>query len=88
MTPTSIDFSRVLENLRRQRDELNLQIHLGKAEARHGWQKLELRWQQLKPKLRAGGSEALRVGRNVLAGVRLIVDELRKGCAQIRNRLR
>ena len=88
MTPTSIDFSRVLQNLRRRRDELNLQIHLGKAEARDGWQKLELRWQQLKPKMRAAGSEASKVGRNVLAGLRLIVDELRKGCARLRNRLR
>lgn len=88
MTPAGIEFSRVRENLRRQRDELNLQIHLGKAEARDGWQKLEMRWRQLKPKVRAAGSEALMVGRNVLAGVRLTVEELRKGYARIRNRLR
>lgn len=88
MTSTNFSFSRVLDKLRRRRDELNLQTHLGKAEARDGWQKLELRWQHLKPRMRAAGSEALNAGRNVLAGVRLTVEELRKGCSRIRNRLR
>ena len=88
MTPTGVEFDRVLENLRRQRDERNLQLHLAKAEARDGWQKLEMRWRQFKPQMRAAEREALKMGRNVLAGVRLIVEELRSGCARIRNRLR
>ncbi len=88
MTATKSALDRMLEDLQRQRDELNLQMHLAKAEARDEWQELEKKWHEAKPKLDAAGSEVLNTGENVLAGLQLTLEELRKGYERIRNRLR
>lgn len=34
----------LIQELKQQRDELRLKMHLGKAEARDEWEKLEKRW--------------------------------------------
>lgn len=37
----------VLEYLKRQRDELKLQMHLGSKDARDQWEKLEDKWKEV-----------------------------------------
>ena len=47
--------------LARLRDELKLQIHLGKAEAKAHWEELETKWTRLQakiPDLQAAGEES------------------------------
>lgn len=44
------DFEKLLGKLAQERDELRLKIHLGKAEARDEWEKIEKRWQHLRGK--------------------------------------
>jgi hypothetical protein len=88
MTETRNAMDRLLEDLQRQREELELQMHLGKAEAKAEWQELEKKWREVKPKLDAAGSEAAKTGENVLAGLQLTLEELGKGYERIRNRLR
>ena len=88
MTADKSAIDRMREELVRQRDELNLQMHLAKAEARDEWQELEKRWQEVKPKLDAAGSEAMKSGENVLAGLQLTLEELRKGYQRVKDRLR
>jgi len=87
MTATKSELDRVLQELQRQRDELNLKMHLAKAEAKDEWQELERKWQELKPKLDAAGGEAMKTGENVLAGLQLSLEEMRKGYERIKSRL-
>lgn len=88
MTPTKNELDRILQDLQRQRDELNLKMHLAKAEAKDEWQELERKWQEIKPKLDAAGGEAVKAGENVLTGLQLTLEEMRKGYERIRDRLR
>lgn len=88
MTATKSALDRMLEDLQRQREELKLQMHLAKAEAKDEWQALEQKWQEVKPKLDAAGSEAMKSGVDVLAGLQLTLEELRKGYERVRDRLR
>ena len=88
MNATKAAFDRMLEDLQRQREELNLQMHLAKAEAKDEWQALEQKWQEVKPKLDAAGGEVLKSGVDVLAGLQLTLEELRKGYERVRDRLR
>lgn len=83
----SREFERILQDLERQRDELNLKMHLAKTEAQDEWRELEKKWQEAKPKLDAAAGEAVKTGENVLAGLQLTLEELRKGYARIRSRL-
>lgn len=86
---TASAFDRMLDELQRQRDELNLQMRLAKAEARVEWERREKKWQKTKPKLDAASGEALEAGENVQAGLKLTVGELRKGgYERIRSQLR
>lgn len=87
MSTTKSELDRVMQELQRQRDELNLKMYLAKAEAKDEWQELERKWQEIGPKLDAAGSEAVKTGGNVLAGLQLSLEEMRKGYERIRDRL-
>lgn len=87
MTTTKSELDRVWQELQRQRDELNLQMHLAKAEVKDEWQQLERKWQEVKPKLEAAGGEAAKAGENVLTGLQLTLEEMRKGYERIKSRL-
>lgn len=52
------DFDKIMADLRRQRDELRLQINLGSKEAKEEWNELEEKMEKLsaKVKLRETGS--------------------------------
>ena len=41
------------EPLKQQRDELRVRLHLGKADAKDEWARLETQWEALRPKLEA-----------------------------------
>lgn len=83
----SKEFERILQDLERQRDELKLKMHLAKAEAQDEWRELEKKWQEVKPRLDAAAGEAVKTGENVLAGLQLTLEEMRKGYERIRSRL-
>ena len=75
------------ETLQTIRDELKLQVHLGRAEARERWEKLEKDWEHLEGKvkvLREGSQESLdEIGR----AARGLVREIRDGYHHIRDLL-
>lgn len=77
----------ILEKLRRQRDELRLKAHLGKAEARDEWEELEGKWNALKEKLKAAGGEAGEAKSDIGAAARDLASELKKGYERIREKL-
>ena len=50
------DIARLVETLKRERDELNLQLHLFKAEAKTDWTALERKWTRFQRKAESVGT--------------------------------
>ena len=77
----------ILDRLARERDELKLKIHLGKAEARDEWEKLEKKLAELKAKAAPYTEVASDTAKNVGSALELAAEEIRKGYRRIRERL-
>jgi hypothetical protein len=87
MTELADRLSRELDSLREMRDEVRLQLHLGRVEARERFEKLEERWQHLEARMkvvaRASREELAEIGE----AVRLLLDEIRDGYAHVKKLL-
>jgi predicted nucleic acid-binding Zn-ribbon protein len=80
-------FADEIERLRRLRDELRVQMRLGRAEARERWEKLERDFAHLEAKL----AQIREQSRGDLAEIReaakLLADQIREGYRHLRARL-
>lgn len=79
--------NRALENLKTQRDELRVQLHLANAELKDEWEELEEHWKEVERKLdaiRENTSDAAREAGEVLY---IIGDELGNAYGRIRSRI-
>jgi hypothetical protein len=81
------NLQKVCEELKRQRDELQVKLHLAKAEARDEWARLELRWEEAKTKLDIIRREANKTNETVSIGLSLVLNELKNGYDRIRKSL-
>jgi len=88
MTDGQKQVEALIESLRRERDELRLKIHLGKAEVRDEWDRLERRWEEVKPKLEEAGKITADVSRNLGTAAGIAAEEIRAGYRKIRDALR
>jgi hypothetical protein len=77
----------MVDDLERQRDELRLQLHLAKAEARDEWERLEEKWQHLRGRMGVVGKEAGKTAQEVAAALQLAAEEIRRGYARVRELL-
>ncbi|HMU61273.1 MAG TPA: hypothetical protein PKA66_05775 [Gemmatimonadales bacterium] len=77
----------MLEKLEQERDELKVRAHLGKAEAREEWEKMEGRIAELRSRIDRAGDEAGDVMEDVGAAAKLLGEEIREGFARIRKSL-
>ena len=75
------------ESLKQQRDELRVRLHLGKADAKDEWSRLETQWEVLRPKLEAAREEAGKTAESVGAALSLAMEELKNGHERLRKRL-
>ena len=80
-------FQKELDELRRVRDELKLRIHLAKAEAKDGWDKLEHQFHRLETKARQISQASEEPLRDVRDAARLLINEIRDGYRRIREAL-
>ena len=78
---------RELVELRRIRDELKLQTHLGKAQARERWKALEHSFEALEGRARKTSRAAGEPLRRLRTDARKLVDDLREGYRRIRESL-
>jgi predicted nuclease with TOPRIM domain len=85
MTDDKLD--ELFEELKRQRDELRLQIHLARAEARSEWEKLEARWDEIRPRLDMAARDAANTGKEMLEVLEQAAEVIRKGYQRIRSDL-
>ena len=76
-----------LQALRRTRDELEVQLHLGGAEARERWEQLGRKLADAETRARQLLREAKDPVRDVGEALRALVDEIREGYRRIRESL-
>jgi len=72
----------------RERDELRVQLHLGKAEAKDEWQKLETRIADLRGRLEAAKGPAGEVLEDVGEQAKALGDEIVAGVTRLRALLK
>lgn len=77
----------MLEKLEQERDELRVRLHLGKAEAREEWDKMDARIADLRGRFDEAGDEAGEVLDDVGAAAKLLGEEIRGGFERIRRML-
>lgn len=76
-----------LGKLEQERDELRVRLHLGKAEAREEWDKLDARISDLRGRLDRAGDEAGDAMEDVAAAAKLLGEEIRLGFDRVRRML-
>ena len=76
-----------VSKLRQRRDELRVQLDLGKMEASDVWHEVEDHWQHLEGKLRSLANESKDAAGDIGEAATLLVDEIREGLAKVARRL-
>ncbi len=78
------EITRMIDELRAQRDMLRVRLHLAGAEAREEWEALEKRWEHLRARATVVGREATESAENVGTALRQVADELKQGYERLR----
>ena len=76
------------EEVKTQRDELRVQIHLAKAEIRDEWEELEEKWDVAQSKFGHLKNETEEKAREVNKALHIISDELADAYHKIKGRLK
>ena len=84
---TTEDLKKMVDDLKQQRDEINLQLHLAKAEVRDEWDTLETKWEEVKGKMSAVNEVASQTKESVAAAAGLLADEIKEGYERIKKAL-
>jgi hypothetical protein len=87
MADVKEQITNALEHFKQQRDELQVQLHLAKAEAKDEWARLEKQWEETKPKLEAAREEVGKTAVSVGDALNQAIEELKKGYERLRSRL-
>lgn len=75
-----------LEQLKQERDELRVKVHLAKMEASDEWKTVESRLVKLEAKAKEIGGATAESGKEVGAAAKLLAEELRDGLKNIARR--
>lgn len=78
---------KVVETIKTERDELRLQLHFFKTEAKDEWNKMEEHWRNLEPKLKQVRESVAESGEDIGAAVTQLSEEIGEGYKRIRNAL-
>ncbi len=82
-----LNLDALLEGFKQQADELRLQIHLAKAEARDELEELERKLEDLKAKAEVVRKEAGEASEDILEAAKLMAEEIKNGFDRIRKSL-
>lgn len=80
-------FEDELRELRRVRDELKVQVHLGRAEAKEQWEKLEKRFHRAEAEVKKLAQRAEEPLHDVAEAAELLLEEIRNGYRRLRELL-
>ncbi|RDI61061.1 hypothetical protein [Microvirga subterranea] len=76
------DFSNLIEDLKRTRDEIKLKIHLGSKDLQTEWSEIERRWDSFERK-----AELDRSAKDVGDALQILGSELRDAFQRVRKAL-
>lgn len=76
------EFTKLVEDLKRTRDEIRLQIHLGSRELQEEWAEIESRWSAFESK-----AELDKSVRDVNDAVKILGAELNEALTRVRKAL-
>lgn len=88
MNPITENLQHQLNELARARDELKLQVTLGRAELRDQWERLEEHWMQLQAKAKLVEDASTQTMTDLGDLTNLLASELRDGYQRIRDALK
>ncbi len=88
MTGSKEKIEEILKDLTRRRDEIALKLHLGKAEAKEEWEKLEKKWQAAKAQSKTLAGVVGESAQNVGSALELTLGELKKGYERVKKMLK
>jgi biopolymer transport protein ExbB/TolQ len=88
MTGSKEKLEEILKDLARRRDEISLKLHLGKAEAKEEWEKLEKKWQAAKAQSKTLAGVVGESAQNVASALELTLGELKKGYERVKKMLK
>ena len=77
----------LISKLKQERDELRVQIHLAKAEAKDEWEELEKKWDILENKLTALKRETKDASKDIGAALGVLSEEIANAYKRIRKKL-
>ncbi len=75
------------DELRAIRDEIEVQIHLGKLEARDVWNDVEKKWEHAERKLKQLGDAGREAAEDITAATQVVLDEIRSGYKKLKGTL-
>ena len=81
------ELSHLIDDIKRQRDEIRVRLHLAKLEAKEEWERLEVKWDHVRGKMDIVGREAGKAVQEVGAALRLAAEELQRGYERVRQLL-
>ena len=77
----------LVNDIKQERDELRVKLHLAKLEASDEWQKLEAKVEKLEDKARTLGSATAEAAHDIGAAAKVLGQEIRNGFKTIAKRL-
>ncbi len=75
---------REIDNAQAVREALHVRLHLGGAEVRDQWDKLENGWQRFEGRMKVLGSESDEVASEISETLHVLAEQLRDGYDRIR----
>ena len=87
MADDRLDVERFIEELKKQRDELRVKLHLAKAEAREEFERLEKRLDHVRGRVDVIVRETGEISKDVGHAARVVLEEIRTGYQRIRERV-
>ena len=82
-----IEFDNLVEQLKSERDEIALKIHLASMEAKEEFECAEKNWTQLKIKLNELANESKETSEELITKAKIVGEELKETYSRISNRI-
>ena len=83
----SDDINDFWEKLKAQRDEMNVQAHLARAEFRDEWDEVEKKWQKAEQKLHRVQDHAIETTAEMQRSAKVVMEEIASTYDRIKERL-
>lgn len=87
MTDTKTRIEELVSDLQQQRDELRVQMHLAKTEAKEEWENIERKWHSVESRFDDLREEASDSAGDIGAALGLLAEEIEKAYKRLRKQL-